>query len=167
MTNELFGKDRPMLMERLGRLLGSTTYRDQDSGGGTPFSARKMTAEAKLLLQLKLGQAHPGDVGPWVVYSVALGIDDREREIVVWLSRKLAQGAGYIAKRNENRLLIIAQAAYHLAVHGREPKEPKVRPKDFIALVNIGAGWLWTKCECTIDRAEYAAGKPRDLALCG
>lgn len=160
-TSHLWSKDRPLLMERLGRLLGSTTYRDQDSGGGTPFSSRKLTAEAEMLLALKLAQTHPGDVGPWLVYSIALQIDDREREIVQWLARKLAVGTGVLGKRNAPRLLITAHAAYQLAVHGLEPKRPKTRPADYLALVNIGAGWLWMKCESAIDRAEFAGGKPR------
>lgn len=155
-TSQLWGKDRPMLMERLGRLLGSTTYRDADSGGGTPFSARKLTAEAEMLLALKLAQTHPGDVGPWIVYSIALQIDDREREIVTWLAGKLAKGTGVLGKRNASRLLIASRDAYQLAVHGIEPQRPKTRPVDYLALVNIGAGWLWMKCETAIDRAEFA-----------
>src|SRR5574337_1283757 len=156
-TNELFGKDRPMLMERLGRLLGSTTYRDQDSGGGTPFSARKLTAEAEMLLALKLAQTHPGDVGPWIVYSIALRIDDREREIVQWLAGKLAKGTGVLGKRNATRLLIASRDAYRLAVHGIEPKEPKTCGADYLALVNIGAGWIWVKCDNAVILAERAA----------
>lgn len=165
-TSELFGKDHPMLMERLGRLLGSTTYRDQDSGGGSPFSARKLTAEAEMLLSLKLAQTHPGDVGPWIVYSIALQIDDRQRDIVAWLARKLAAGTGVLGKRNGNRLLVAAMDAYRLAVHGIEPQRPKTRPVDYLALVNIGAGWLWIKCESAIDRAEFARhayGEPLDV----
>lgn len=168
MTNELFGKDRPMLMERLGRLLGSTTYRDQDSGGGTPFSARKLTAEAELLLALKLGQMHPGDVGPWIVYSIALQVDDRQREIVEWLSRKLLAGTGQIGQRNAGRTMVAALKAYQLAIHGVEPRAPTHRANEFLALVNIGAGWLWMKCESAVERAEYALHPPTpmdDLAV--
>jgi len=158
-TNELFIKDRPMLMERLGRLMGSTTYRDQDSGGGTPFSSRGITSEGEMLLALKMGQLYPGDVGPWIVYSIALQIDDRQREIVEWLARKLEAGTGSLGKRNANRITIASLAAYKLAVHGKEPHRPKVRPTDFQGLANIGAGWLWMKCESAIDRAEFAMGK--------
>jgi hypothetical protein len=161
-TNDLFGKDRPMLMERLGRLLGSTTFTTPESGGGTPFSTRKLTAEAEMLLSLKMAQAHPGDVGPWLVYSIALQIDDRQREIVHWLAGKLAKGTGVLGKRNSARLLIASLGAYQLAVHGMEPKRPKTRPADFVALVNIGAGWLWMKCESAIDRAEFASGRSRN-----
>lgn len=161
-TNDLFGKDRPMLMERLGRLLGSTTFTTPSSGGGTPFSARKLTAEAELLLSLKMAQAHPGDVGPWLVYSIALQVDDRQREIVTWLAGKLERGTGVLGKRNSPRLLIASLSAYQLAVHGVEPTRPKVRPVDFEALVNIGAGWLWMKCESAIDRAEFASGRRQD-----
>jgi hypothetical protein len=155
-TNELFGKDRPMLMERLGRLLGSSTFITPESGGGTPFSSRKLTAEAEMLLALKLAQTHTGDVGPWIVYSIALQIDDREREIVTWLAGKLAAGTGVLGKRNATRLMIASMDAYRLAVHGIEPLRPKARPVDYLALVNIGAGWLWMKCETAIDRAEFA-----------
>lgn len=153
-ANDLFGKDRPMLMERLGRLLGSTTYRDQDSGGGAPFSARKLTAEAKLLLTLRFAQAHPGDVGPWVVYSIALQIDDRRREIVTWLADKLIAGTGPTGQRNRERMLPIASAAYQLAVHGVEVKATGPHARDFLLLANIGAGWLWTKADGVICRAE-------------
>lgn len=156
MANDFWGKDRPMLLERLGRLLGSTTYRDQDSGGGTPFSARKLTAEAELLVALKMAQTHPGDVGPWLVYSIALQIDDRQREIVQWLAGKLERGTGILGKRNAPRLMIASLGAYRLAVHGVEPERPKTRPSDFVALVNIGAGWLWMKSESTLDRWEFA-----------
>lgn len=161
MTTETFTKDRPMLMERLGRLLGSTTYRDQDSGGGTPFSSRKLTSEAEMLLALKLGATHERDVGPWIVYSLALQIDDRQRQIVEWLARKLEAGTGFVGKRNRHRMLVVADAAYRLAVHGIEPDAPKRNPRDFTVLVNLGAGWIWTKCETTVDRAEFAR-KSRD-----
>lgn len=153
-SNDLFGKDRPLLMERLGRLLGSTTYRDQDSGGGTPFSARKLTTEAKLLLTLRFAQAHPGDVGPWVVYSIALQVDDRQREIVEWLARKLIAGTGAAGQRNRDRMLPIACAAYKLAIHGIETKPPAKHARDFQLLTNVGAGWLWTKADGVICRAE-------------
>ncbi len=142
-------------MERMGRLLGSTTYRDQDSGGGTPFSARKLTSEAKLLLSIKFAQAYPGDVGPWVVYSIALRVDDRQREIVTWLADKLACGTGATGHRNKARMLPIALAAYRLAVHGVEVEYPDGgNPRDFTLLANIGAGWLWTKADCVMSRVE-------------
>ena len=156
MTNELFGKDRPLLLERLGRLLGSTTYRDADSGGGSPFSSRKLTAEARMLIALKLAGTHANDVGPWLVYSIALQIDDRQTQIVRWLAGKLAKGTGRLGTVNSNRLLLAANDAYRLSVHGIEPHAPKTRPTDYLALVNIGAGWLWMKAEGTIDRAEFA-----------
>ena len=165
MTNELFTKDRPMLMERLGRLLGSTTYRDQDSGGGTPFSSRKLTSEAELLLALKMGGTHETDVGPWIVYTLALQIDDRQRQIVEWLARKLEQGTGHVGKRNHHRMLVVALAAYRLAVYGIDPEPPRSNPRDFTVLVNIGAGWIWTKCESTVDRAEFARKSRDDRAL--
>lgn len=167
MTNDLYGKDRPRMMERLGRLLGSTTYRTADSGGGEPFAARGMTSEARMLVALKMAALHPRDVGPWIVYSIALRVDDREREIVTWLADKLVAGTGPIGKRNASRMLVVAMASYRLAVHGVEPKRPKLRPVDFEGLVNIGAGWLWMKCESTLDRAECAersSGEAREQA---
>src|SRR6185503_17471315 len=112
MANEFWNKDRPLLMERLGRLLGSTTYRGPDSGGGTPFSARKLTAEAELLVSLKMAQRHPGDVAPWIVYSLALQVDDRQREIVECLAGKLEQGTGAVGHRNAQRITIAAFGAY-------------------------------------------------------
>ncbi|MFK2876913.1 hypothetical protein [Rhodanobacter hydrolyticus] len=166
MTNELWGKDRPLLMERLGRLLGSTTYRDQDSGGGTPFSSRKLTAEAELLVSLKMAQRHPDDVGPWIVYSLALQVDDRQREIVEWLAGKLEQGTGSTGKRNRDRMLPVALAAYKLAVHGIEVDAPIHRNhRDFTLLANIGAGWLWMKCEGALDRWEFALRNEGEQAL--
>jgi len=157
MSNDFWGKDRPMLLERLGRLLGSTTYRDQDSGGGTPFSARKLTAEAKLLLSIKFAQAHVGDVGPWIVYSIALLVDDRQREICTWLADKLIAGTGPTGKRNRDRMLPIALAAYQLAVHGIEVEPPvHANHRDFTLLANIGAGWIWTKADGVITRLEDA-----------
>ena len=163
MANEFWNKDRPLLMERLGRLLGSTTYRGPDSGGGTPFSARKLTAEAELLVSLKMAQRHPDDVGPWIVYSLALQVDDRQREIVQWLAGKLEHGTGAIGQRNAKRITIAALYAYGLAVHGTEPKRPRRRPAEFVALVNIGAGWLWMKSEGALDRWEFALRKGGDV----
>lgn len=158
MANEFFGKEAPMLLERLGRLLGSTTYRDGESAGGTPFSSRKLTSEAMLILALKMAQTSPSDVGPWVVYSIALRVDDRRAQIVSWLAKKLLQGTGALGRRNEGRLLAAALSAYQLAVHGTEPTIPEKRGRDFEALTNIGAGWLWTKFEGALDRAEAALG---------
>lgn len=165
MANEFWSKDRPLLMERLGRLLGSTTYRGPDSGGGTPFSARKLTAEAELLVSLKMAQRHPDDVGPWIVYSLALQVDDRQREIVQWLAGKLEHGTGAIGQRNAKRITIAALYAYGLAVHGTEPKRPRHRPAEFVALVNIGAGWLWMKSEGALDRWEFALRNDGAAAL--
>jgi len=165
MANEFWNKDRPLLMERLGRLLGSTTYRGPDSGGGTPFSARKLTAEAELLVSLKMAQRHPGDVAPWIVYSLALQVDDRQREIVEWLAGKLEQGTGAVGHRNAQRITIAAFGAYRLAVHGIEPARARHRPAEFVALVNIGAGWLWMKSEGALDRWEFALRNDGAAAL--
>lgn len=165
MANEFWNKDRPLLMERLGRLLGSTTYRGPDSGGGTPFSARKLTAEAELLVSLKMAARHENDVGPWIVYSLALQVDDRHREIVEWLARKLEQGTGAVGHRNAHRVTIAALHAYRLAVHGIEPDSPMHKPNEFVALVNIGAGWLWMKSESTLDRWEFALRNDGEAAL--
>lgn len=165
MSNEFWNKDRPLLMERLGRLLGSTTYRDQDSGGGTPFSTRKLTAEAELLVSLKMAARHESDVGPWIVYSLALQVDDRQREIVEWLARKLERGTGAIGHRNAHRIMIAAMHAYRLAVHGIEPCSPMHKPNEFIALVNIGAGWLWVKSESALDRWAFVLRNNGEEAL--
>lgn len=160
MTNELYGKDRAGLMERLGRLQGSTTYRGPDSGGGTPFVTRGMTSEAEMLVALKMAQLHPRDVGPWLVYSIALRIDDRRPQIVTWLADKLIAGCGPTGKRNSHRMLHIALASYELAVHGREPRKlPRVKQDDYVLLANVGAGWLWQHCESTVERAERAMRK--------
>lgn len=156
MTDALWGKDRAGLMERLGRLIGQTTYREPASGGGSPFTTQTMSTEAKLLLALKMGESHPNDVGPWIVYSIALQIDDRQRQIVEWLARKLEAGTGHIGRRNARRMLIIALAAYNLAVHGTEPPKSRVRGNEFTGLANIGAGWIWVKCESTIERVVKA-----------
>lgn len=157
-TTELWGSDRAGLMERLGRLAGQTTYREPGLCGGSPYSAQVMTTEAKLLLALKMGQTHEGDVGPWIVYSIALHIDDRKRQIVEWIANKLEHGAGQYGRRNAHRMLIIGMAAYDLAVHGIDPPEPKRNPGDFAHLASVGAGWIWMKCESTIERA-IRAGK--------
>ncbi|WP_426269172.1 hypothetical protein ACN9MB_13175 [Dyella kyungheensis] len=156
MANELFGKDRAGIMERLGRLQGSTTFRTQQSGGGTPFSARGLTEEARLILALKMGGNGSTDVGPWLAYSFALLVDDRVPEITRWLANKLIAGTGPTGKRNAHRMLYVAENAYWLALRGVEPDDEVDDRRDFALLVNIGAGWLWTKMEMTIERAERA-----------
>jgi hypothetical protein len=103
-----------------------------------------------------MAQTHARDVGPWIAYSIALRTDDRKQAIVTWLADKLIAGTGHVGKRNASRMLIVALAAYQLAVHGVEPKRPKVRPVEFEGLANIGAGWLWVKCEGAVDLAERA-----------
>ena len=162
MASDLYAQDHAGLMERLGRLQGSTTYRDQDSGGGTPFVTRGITSEATMLLALSMSKLYPTDVAPWICYSIALRIDDRKREIVTWLADKLIAGTGSAGKRNAHRMLAIAMGAYDLAIHGREPKPLKAcKGNDHALLVNIGAGWLWVKCEGAVERAERAMGQSR------
>lgn len=158
-------KDRAGFLERLGQLAGTSSWREPGKvGGGTPYAARGMTTENALALALAMARKNDRDVGPWVAYAMATGVEDHRREIITWLADKLIGGAGHIGKRNSERMMIVAAACYRSVVLNQQGHiAPKRAPKDFDLLVSIGVGWLWMTMEAAIERAEQALRGPASL----
>lgn len=156
--NEAIQKDRAGFLERLGQLAGTTAWREPGRvGGGSPYAARGMTTENTLALALAMARKNDRDVGPWVAYSMATGVEDHRSEIVTWLADKLIAGAGHIAARNADRMLFVAAVCYRNVVLNQPRYDaPKRGPKDFDLLVSIGVGWLWMTMEAAVERAELA-----------
>lgn len=155
-------KDRAGFLERLGQLAGSTAWREPGKvGGGTPYAARGMTTENSLALALAMARRSARDVGPWVAYAMATGVEDHRAEIITWLADKLIAGTGYVGKRNAERMLIIAAVCYRNVVRNESKYEaPKNGARDFEMLLNIGIGWLWMTMEAAVERAEWALRGP-------
>jgi hypothetical protein len=160
MTADTFNHaDRAGFLERLGRLAGSTTWREPGQGGGVPYAARGIPTEHAMALALAMARSNPNDVGPDVAYSVATGVPHRRSEIVGWLAGKLVKGTGSVGRRNTERSIAIAAQAYDLVIGTRRHISPPGQSKaarDFELLVNIGAGWLWMSLESAVERAEHA-----------
>lgn len=146
--------DRAGFIERLGRLAGQTTYREA-GGGGSPFSARMMTAENALILQLTFARRHPRDVGPEITYAIATGIPHRREDVVRWLALKLMTETGRAGQKAANYRNILASHCYEMVAFGRQTTRlPKRLPVAWDRLCSIGIGWLWMQAEATIERAE-------------
>jgi hypothetical protein len=164
--NNAIQKDRAGFLERLGQLAGTTAWREPGkSGGGTPYAARGMTTENSLALALAMARKNDRDVGPWIAYAMATGVEDHRAEIITWLADKLIAGAGHIGARNADRMLIVSAVCYRNVIRN-EPRydAPKKNAKDFDLLVNIGIGWLWMSMEAAVERAEHALRSKRDVA---
>lgn len=165
--NEAIKKDRAGFLERLGQLAGTTAWREPGrSGGGIPYAARGMTTENALALSLAMARKNDRDVGPWIAYAMATGVEDHRAEIITWLADKLIAGTQHIGVRNRTRMLSIAAVCYCDVVRGdHEHRLPKVNPRDFTILVSIGIGWLWMSMEAAVERAEHALRAPASKKL--
>jgi hypothetical protein len=162
--NNALQNDRTGFLERIMQLAGSTSWREPGRvGGGTPYAARGMTTENATALALAMARKNDRDVGPWVAYAMATGVEEHRGEIVTWLADKLIAGAGHIGARNADRMLFVAAACYRNVVLNQPRYDaPRRAPKDFDLLVNIGVGWLWMTMEAAVERAERALRGPAD-----
>lgn len=159
MTTETFNhSDRTGFIERMGRLAGSTTWREPGGAGYTPHVAGSILPDNALLLALCGARRNPKDVGPEIAFSVGTGAPHRRREVVDWLVDKLHRGTGKIGRTRIGMLTAISGQAYDLVIGTRKTIEPPASDKarDFLLLVNIGAGWLWMAMEAAVERAEVA-----------
>lgn len=141
------------LLERMGRLVGQSTYREPSARGSR--RAGDITHENALCLALIIARQHGDDFGPDIAYAVATGTPCRKDEIVESLAAKLSADPG--ARRCEipGSVRIAAQLAYGALLGFRG----QARGKDaevIMRLAKIGAGWLWTAMERSLDRAEQA-----------
>lgn len=167
MTDDIFNyADRAGFLERLGRLGGQTTFREP-SGGGSPYSARMMTAENKLTMALVFGRRRievdgvmvpdKRDIGPEIAYSIGTGIPDHREKVVSWLAIKIMRDAGPKGRKAQNYINILSQHCYEMVAFGKQvTKLPSRLPVCWDQLRAIGIGWLWIAAESTIERAEYA-----------
>ncbi len=158
-TTETFNHaDRSGFIERMGRLAGSTTWREPGGAGYTPHVAGSILPDNALLLALCGARRNPKDVGPEIAFSVGTGAPHRRREVVDWLVDKLHRGTGKTGRNRQGMLTAVAGQAYDLVIGTRRtielPRSDKAR--DFQLLVNIGAGWLWMSMEAAVERAEIA-----------
>ncbi|SEO76621.1 hypothetical protein SAMN02800692_2009 [Luteibacter sp. UNC138MFCol5.1] len=160
--NKAIQKDRAGFLERLGQLAGTTAWREPGKvGGGTPYAARGMTTENSLALALAMARKNERDVGPWVAYAMATGVEDHAGDIITWLADKLVAGTQHIGARNKDRMLIISAVCYRNVIRNESRYDaPKKGAKDFDLLVNIGVGWLWMTMEAAVERAEHALRGP-------
>jgi hypothetical protein len=167
--NNAIQKDRAGFLERLGQLAGTTAWREPGrSGGGTPYAARGMTTENAMALSLAMARKSERDVGPWIAYAMATGVEDHRAEIITWLADKLIAGTQHVGVRNRTRMLSVAAVCYCDVVQGKHDHQlPKVNARDFTILMNIGIGWLWMSMEAAVERAEHAlrsSGRSRPRA---
>lgn len=158
MTTETFNHgERSGFIERLGRLSGTTTWREPGGGGYTPPVAGALSGGNAMLLSLSMARRYPGDVGPDIAYSVGTGRPHHRRQAVEWLADKLLAGTGSAGKRAKRNLLTIAGQAYDLVIGTRARIEPpRGAVREFELLANVGAGWLWIAMEAAVERAEVA-----------
>ncbi|EIL88554.1 hypothetical protein UU9_12423 [Rhodanobacter fulvus Jip2] len=156
MTEDTFNHaERSGFIERLGRLAGSTTWREPDGSGYTPPVAGALSPGNAMVLALSMARRNPKDVGPHIAYSVGTGQPHRRQQVVEWLADKLLRGTGPAGKKAERQLLVIAGQAYDLCIGMRQKViPPRGAVTEFTLLVNVGAGWLWVAMEAAVERAE-------------
>lgn len=159
MTTDTFNHaDRSGFIERMGRLAGSTTWREPGGSGYTPHVAGSILPDNALLLALCGARRNPRDIGPEIAYSVGTGTPHRRMDVIEWLADKLHRGTGRIGVKRYGMLTAVSGQAYDLVIGARReivlPSSDKAR--DFQLLVNVGAGWLWMVMEAAVERAEVA-----------
>ncbi len=164
MTSETFNHaDRCGFIERLGRLSGTTTWREPGGSGYTPPTPGAISADNALMLSLSLARKTPRDVGPEIAYSVGTGQPYRRQRIVEWLADKLHSRTGSAGRRAQRQLLSISWQAYDLVIGMRQQViPPRGAVREFTLLVNVGAGWLWVAMEAAVERAEVAMPSRQD-----
>lgn len=141
------------LLERLGRLAGQTTHREPTARGSRRTG--DLTHENVLCLALAMARRHSDDYGPDIAYTVATGHPYRKDEIVEHLRIRLSGDPGARKCEMDGSPRIAAQLAYGAIMGFRG----QARGKDaeiIMRLAKIGAGWLWTSMERSLDRAEQA-----------
>lgn len=158
MNSETFNHaDRSGFIERLGRLSGTTTWREPGGSGYTPPTPGAISTENAMMLSLSMARRNPKDVGPDIAYSVGTGQPYRRQRVIEWLADKLQAGTGAAGHRAKRQLLAISGQAYDLVIGsiGRISPPSHAVP-EFEVLANIGAGWLWISMEAAVERAEVA-----------
>lgn len=158
MNSETFNHaDRSGFVERLGRLSGTTTWREPGGSGYTPPTPGALSTENAMLLSLAMARKNPKDVGPDVAYSVGTGQPYRRQRVIEWLADKLQTGTGAAGHKAKRQLLSISGQAYDLVIGTRERViPPRGAVAEYTLLVNVGAGWLWVAMESAVERAETA-----------
>jgi hypothetical protein len=166
MTTDTFNHgDRSGFLERLGRLAGTTTWREPDGSGYTPPVAGALSTDNAMLIALAMARRNPFDIGPEVAYSVGTGTPHQRDRVVNWLARKLLSGTGRAGRRNAKHVMAIADQAYDLVIGITTKIVPPENAKpEFVVLANIGAGWLWMSMEAAVERAEYAMRREGPVA---
>lgn len=156
MTTETFNHgDRGGFIERLGRLMGKTTYREPGGAGHQPYAATSISPDNTLVLALSFARRNNRDIGPEIAYSVGTGMPHQRQRVVEWLADKLLRGTGPVGRKAERQLLAISGQAYDLVIGQRQHViPPKGAGSSFTLLVNVGAGWLWVAMEAAVERAE-------------
>lgn len=155
--------DRSGFIERLGRLSGTTTWREPGGSGYTPPTIGAISVENAMMLSLSMARRNPKDVGPDIAYSVGTGQPYRRQRVVEWLADKLLAGTGAAGHRAKRQLLSISGQAYDLVIGARDRViPPRGAVAEYTLLVNVGAGWLWVAMESAVERAEVALHSRQD-----
>lgn len=156
--------DRSIFLERLGRLAGTTTWREPDGSGYTPPVAGTLSTGHAMLIALVMARRNERDVGPEIAFSVGTGRPHRRDSVVNWLARKLLTGTGKAGRRNARHIVAISGQAYDLVIGTLQKfTPPDDASAEFVVLANIGAGWLWMSMEAAVERAEYAMRSQRGV----
>lgn len=158
MTTDTFNHgDRSGFVERLGRLAGTTTWREPGGSGYTPPVAGALSTGNAMLLALSMARRNPKDVGPDIAYSVGTGHPHHRQRVVEWLADKLLAGTGSAGHRAKRQLLSISGQAYDIVIGTRlNVIPPRGAVTEYTLLVSVGAGWLWVAMEAAVERAETA-----------
>ena len=151
--------DRIGFIERLGRLVGQTTYRVPVEGKGTKFD--HLPESHALIVDLCGARGKRWNPGPEVAYAFATGVENNRDDVIKWLAEKLYLGTGSAGRKHPERVRGIALISYALVVHGPDVVNGYDFDPHILRLANIGAAWLSACMDNTIMLAERKAGECR------
>jgi hypothetical protein len=156
--------DRSGFVERLGRLSGSTTWREPGGGGYVPFVAGSMTADNALNLALAMARRSTHDIGPDIAYTIGTGQAVRMEAIISAVAAHMLLEGGPAMRKAEAFRNILARHAYELVGFGRpRTRLPRRLPLSWDKLKDAATGWLWIQAEIAIERAEFAEHRDGNL----
>lgn len=152
---DLYSTERAGVIEMLGRLVGTTTWREPMEGHSTKLD--HLPKEHALEAALSFGRRHRNDTAPDLLAAVATRTEIARTKIVPELVAALRIAAGRVAERNTEHLLVVAAHAYLQVVYGTEQQRPAfVSMRDYELLVSFGCRLLWAQVASTARRVHRA-----------
>ena len=156
-----YSQDRPGLLERLGKLAGTTGWRQPVEGTGT--SRRTIPAEHELAMALGMARtSDPLDIGPDMAFDMATQSGRHKQRVCGVLAATLdaMHREHRVIGRNRPYLRVVAWAGYTRLVYGTTPAKPDgMGAVDWEELADVAERVLAEKADEAVWRAGRALRK--------